>query len=118
MKARPIVMDAILKGARTAQDVWQVTMLCPGTVKSCLSDLKADGWIKVTTVGPNGVYSYAPTERGRHAYEDLPVDGIEEDDDGPVRVAPGDLVEKAIARRTELEVAWAGQTNGARVVSV
>lgn len=109
MKSRPIVMDAILKGARTAQDVWQVTMLCPGTVKSCLSDLKADGWIKVATVGPKGVYSYLPTERGRLAHENAEVSDIEEDDDGPVMVAPRDLVETAIARRTELEVAWAGR---------
>lgn len=109
MKARPIVMDAVLKGARTAQDVWQVTMLCPGTVKSCLSDLKADGWIKVATVGPKGLYSYLPTERGRLASENAEVADIEEDDDGPVRVAPRDLVETAIARRTELEVAWAGR---------
>lgn len=109
MKARPIVMDAILKGASTAQEVWEITGLRPGTVKSCLSDLKADGWIKVATVGPKGLYSYLPTERGRLAHENAEVADIEEDDDGPVRVAPRDLVETAIARRTELEVAWAGR---------
>lgn len=105
MRAQDVVFEAMKAGALTADDVTRATGLNPGTVKACISTLKARGVVGAVSRGEKGSYIYRVTDDGLRS---APVSAAEDDsEDMPIlRAAPADLVESAMRSRTPLELAW------------
>lgn len=134
MIAVQLVMQALLSGAERSAEVHEMTGVRIGTVQSTLRALRLDGYVRVTRVSENRAQHYELTDRGRAVAEAGLLEPVEDGDDNEAHricVAPPGFVERAMRLRTPLELAWcgelndllgaqslAGQTNGARVVSV
>ena len=107
------VMQAVVDGARTAQEIHKRTGINPATVKSSLTTLKRDGLVRVTQVDQHNTFTYAPTQRGMTAAqvtaEQIAVADEADDEPHRVCVAPAGFVERAISLRSPLEVAWLGR---------